>query len=161
MKNKSYITCKKIIKIEHQKLRSQLKSAICWIRNYISTLMMTLVNNKIKICTQIPDFVCALSVNMLSKEERECAASSFLYINMKKECCEIKRKTFRKIAYYCHDGETYRLHIFDILPLTEYCHIDCNIQSNIKAKISQMEGFCKLFSEIINMSDAYVGFCEE
>ncbi len=78
---------------------------------------------------------------------------------MKKRCYRIKRKTFKKIAYYCHDGKKYRLHVFDILPLHLYDNCDCTCDVNIKAKIAQMEGFCKLFNEIINMSEAYVDFC--
>jgi hypothetical protein len=157
MENNSYITCKNIIKIEHNKLRSQLKSALCWVKNYISILMLSLVNKKIKICVNIPDFICALAINLLSKKMNECLAASFLYIDIKKNCCKIKRKTFKKIAYYCYNGKKYCLHAFDILPLHFHHDCDCECDENIKVKIAQMEGFCKFFSEIISMSEAYTG----
>jgi hypothetical protein len=138
--------------IEHKKLQTQLKSSIYWIKNYISLLSMTLVNKDVFIKTEIPEFVYQLAINMLCENKNNYKAENFRYI----ECGRCKKKTFEKIAFYCYDRQKQQLSPCDILPLHTTFNLECITQEIIKEKIAKLEGFVKLFEEIINISEIYM-----
>jgi len=144
--------CESILNINHTKLRKQLKSAMCWAKNYKCVLSMTLVNSKIIIPVDIPDFIYALCINLLKKCEVDCA-SSFYIIEHVNKCCDLVKKRFKKIANYCHCGQMHKLKPTDILPM-DICHMN---DDNIKNKINKLEGFIRFFDEIITISEAYCG----
>lgn len=149
--------CNQMASIEHKKLQKQLHSAICWIKNYKSILFMTLVNTKITVSVSIPDFVYALTINLLEKRDHKYAkqnAGSFLIIEYagNEKCCQLAKKTFKKIAKYCKNNNQYDLKPKYILPI-ELCYLT---EHNIKNKLDKLDGFIKLFNEIIDISVAYM-----
>lgn len=143
-----------LIKVKHEKLRKTLNSALCWLKNYRSILMMTLINEKIIIDVELPDFIGAIAMNLLEECNHEDNVPSFYYINLEKNGCEkLVRKTFKRIAFYTYNSEKFNLKPYHILPLS--ITQDCIDYNKVYKKIAQLDGFCRLFDEIINISSGY------
>lgn len=147
----------KTIKFEHEKLREQIKSAICWIKNYKSYLFMMMTSNKIRINCEIPLFIYELSVNLMSKKndnhDCETNGANFFILERSNNTSKIVAKRFKNIGNYYCDGKKYYITPNDILPFDiEDCELDKNI---IDTKIAKLDAFIYFFNEVVKMSNIY------